>query len=108
MFGDLKSRTSIKADFIENDRNLCFRISTDEVDLPLPCTSMYHGSNRFGEYLLDLCKAVNLRIVNGQMHFDKSIGRVTCTTHNGESVVDYLFTSQSKFCRTVRFLYSRI
>ena len=58
---------------------------------------MDRGSNQFSEFLLDLCKAVNLRIVNGRLFNDKSIGRVTCTMHNGESVVDYLLTSHENF-----------
>ena len=44
-----------------------------------------------------MCKAVSLRIVNGRLCNDKSIGKVTCYTHNGESVVDYLLTSQANF-----------
>ena len=58
---------------------------------------MDRGTNRFGENLIELCKAVNMRIVNGRLHKDRSIGRMTCYTHNGESVVDYVLTSQTNF-----------
>ena len=58
---------------------------------------MDRGNNRFGEALLDLCKATNMRIVNCRLLKDHSIGDVTCYTHNGESVVDYVVTSLRNF-----------
>ena len=58
---------------------------------------MDRGTNRFGESLLDLCKATGMRIVNGRLFKDQSVGRVTCYTHNGESVVDYVITSLRNF-----------
>ena len=97
MCGDFNSRTSNKADYVENDRILGFQDDSEDIDIPLQRFSMDRGSNRFGEFLLDLCKAANVRIVNGRLFNDKSIGRVTCTTHNGESVVDYLLTSHENF-----------
>lgn len=97
LLGDLNSRTSIKSDYIENDRLIPSRDFENEADLPMPRFSMDRGTNRFGEYLLEMCKAVNMRIVNGRIHKDHSIGRMTCFTHNGESVVDYVLTTQSNF-----------
>ena len=38
-----------------------------------------------------------MRIVNGRLFKDQSAGQVTCYTHNGESVVDYVITSSSTF-----------
>ena len=64
---------------------------------------MEHGANRFGDFLLDVCKAVNMRIVNGLLFNDKAIGKFTCTMHNGESVVDYLLTSQEDFTKLLHF-----
>ena len=97
LLGDLNCRTSIKSDFIENDRHIPSRDVNTEIDTPLQRYSMDRGTNRFGENLLELCKAVNMRIVNGRLHKDRSIGRMTCYTHNGESVVDYVLTSQINF-----------
>ena len=51
--------------------------------------------NRFGDYLLDLCKAAGMRIVNGRIF--PNTDKMTCFTHNGESVVDYLITSENNF-----------
>ena len=35
--------------------------------------------------------------MNGRLFKDQSVGRVTCYTHNGESVVDYVITSLRNF-----------
>ena len=67
------------------------------VDPHLPRASCDFGSNRFGDHLLDLCKSSNFRVVNGRLYGDKDIGKFTCMTYNGESVVDYLVTSQVNF-----------
>ena len=85
---DFNSRTSNKPDYIENDRILSFADS-NQTDTPLPRALMDPGSNRFREYPFDLCKALKMRIVNGRLFKDKSASQVTCTTYNGESVVDY-------------------
>ena len=97
LLGDLNSRTSTKSDFIDNDRPIDIQYDENEVDTPIPRSSMDKGSNRFGDSLLDICKSVNMRIVNGRLHNDKSVGRLTCYTHNGESVVDYVLTEPLNF-----------
>ena len=51
--------------------------------------------NRFGDHLLDLCKATEMRIVNGRIF--PNTDKMTCFTHNGESVVDYLISSENNF-----------
>jgi exonuclease III len=94
--GDANARTGHKADFIVNDRNLC-DIDFLEIDTPLQRSACDRGSNRFGDYLLDLCKSTNIRIVNGRLFKDKGIGKLTCYTNNGESTVDYLLTSYKHF-----------
>ena len=45
--------------------------------------------------LLDLCKATNLRIVNGRL-FENS-DKMTCYTHNGESMIHYILTKSKHF-----------
>ena len=90
LLGDLSSRTSTKSDFIDNDRPINTQHGENEVDTPILRSSLDKGSNRFGDSLLDICKWVNTRIVNGRSHNDKSVGRMTCYTHNSEIVVDYV------------------
>ena len=84
LLGDLNCRTSIKSDFIENDRHI---LSRDRH----ASQAIFNGPKN--QSFWGLCKAVNLRIVNGRLHKD----RMTCYTHNGESVVDYVLTSQINF-----------
>ena len=96
LIGDLNSRVGKKCDFIDHDSTL--PDMDDDMfspDAPLRRLSIDCVSNRFGDYLLDLCKATEMRIVNGRIfeHTDK----MTCFTHNGESVVDYLITCENNF-----------
>ena len=57
--------------------------------------SLDRGSNRFGDCLLDLCKSFNIKLLNGRLF--PNTDKMTCFTANGESVVDYVVTSQNNF-----------
>ena len=48
--------------------------------------------NESGKRLLDLCKATNLRILNGRLFKDKGIGEYTRSENNGNSFVDYILS----------------
>ena len=89
--GDANARTGHKADFIDNDRSLG-DFDLFEIDTPLQRAACDLGTNRFGDYLLDVFKSTNIRNVNGRLFQDKGVGKLTCFTHNGESTVDYLLT----------------
>ena len=94
--GDMNSRVGNKCDYIQNDIPL--ECEVDNCTLPPPPRkSSDFRSNRFGEYLLDLCKSTNSRLVNGRLYADRDIGKKTCITHNGQSTVDYLLTSAENF-----------
>ena len=58
-----------------NDGLINFRNDVGQVDTPMPRFSLVKGSNRLGDSLLNLCKASNMRIVNGRLHKDKGLGR---------------------------------
>ena len=49
-------------------------------------------TNKYGDNLLSLCKAVPLRICNGRKLGD-ILGNFTCFTSNGQSCVDYCLSS---------------
>ena len=49
-------------------------------------------TNKYGDNLLSLCKAVPLRICNGRKLGD-ILGSFTCFTSNGQSCVDYCLAS---------------
>ena len=78
----------------END-GIVGRDGVPYIDLPSPRASQDCKSNRFGEYLLDLCNATELRIVNGRLLDDQ--GKISCMTYNGQSLVDYIFTHYQNF-----------
>ena len=45
----------------------------------------------------------DLKIVNGRVGRDKSIGKFTCHTCNGKSTIDYVIASMSMFPKFVDF-----
>ena len=49
--------------------------------------------NKNGKNLISLCKSFNLRILNSRFGSDKGVGRYTCHTPRGESLVDYVLVS---------------
>ena len=81
--GDTNSRTGNKADYIENDRYIS---DTDfdtvpDIETLIPRSTCDLTTNRFGDNLLDICKATNIRIVNGRLHNDQNIGKKTAHTN---------------------------
>ena len=101
LLGDLNSRIGRKCDYIENDEgiDLEFEYISGTTE---PWNPMDRTLNRYGEYLLQLCKAVNIQCHNGRSELDTE-GRFTCMTHAGESVVDYLLTSYGNFTSIKEF-----
>ena len=96
LIGDLNSRVGKRCDFIDHDSILPdFDYYIFSLDTPLKRLSMDSLVNRFGDHLLDLCKATEMRIVNGRIF--RNTDKMTCFTHNGESVVDYLISSENNF-----------
>jgi hypothetical protein len=53
------------------------------------------STNNNGECLIELCKNVDLKIVNGRVGHGEGIGYFTCHTPNENSVIDYAITSTS-------------
>ena len=96
LLGDLNSRIGNKLDYVDNDGPLpeCDFLDTD---YRIPRVTSDRGTNKYGDLLIDLCKSVNMRIVNGRFGTDKKLGKITCFTHNGESTVDYLITEHENF-----------
>ena len=96
MIGDLNSRTGRKYDFIANDSILHdLEDNSIQADTPLRRLSKDSLSKKFGDCLLDLCKANEMRIVNGSIFCNTD--KMTCFTPNGESLVDYIVTGEYNF-----------
>ena len=105
-FGDYNARTHNKPDYI---------LSEDNTDIPVPLEiyepdtigtvprlNLDTVTNKYGDNLLRLCKAVPLRICNGRKLGD-ILGSFTCITANGQSCVDYCLASP-KLYNNVRTL----
>ena len=102
--GDFNARTADKPDYVELD-NITY--------LPLPenytaDTNTKRASQdakapvtEYGHKLLNLCIATGLRIMNGRLGSDKDVGKFTCQTTNGASVVDYILGSELMFSDTI-------
>ena len=55
-----------------------------------PRVSMDKIVNSSGQMLIDTCIATGLRILNGRLGLDEGIGKTTCNTCRGRSIVDYI------------------
>ena len=92
--GDFNARTNIDDDIIKPDKfddivilpelNIQCRNSEDKV-----------SSDQRGKELVELCKSLNLVILNGMKTGDL-FGKCSSFQWNGASVVDYVLTSPSK------------
>ena len=95
-FGDYNARTGLKLDYLEAEDNTDIPIPLDiyETDImnEFPRQNIDVGTNKYGDNLLSLCKAVPLRICNGRKLGD-IFGSYTCYTPNGQSCVDYCLVS---------------
>ena len=96
--GDFNARVGERADYVENESLLNFELLPDDYveDNGLPRISCDKVVNENGRYLLDLCKATGLRILNGRKDYD-SQGHFTCITSQGSSVIDLILCRKEMF-----------
>jgi hypothetical protein len=89
--GDFNARTSNNTDFVESDK---FDTET-EIQQPhiIPRNSKDKFIDGRGRELLDLCKSLDLNILNGRNSGD-IFGDFTSFQWNGNSLIDYVITSQ--------------
>ena len=113
ILGDFNSRTGVLDDFLDLENLLSFEAGLDAscndfnsrqaLECLGLCTkrfSMDTSTNNNGYKLIELCKTLDLHIVNGRFGNDKGIGRVTC---DNTSVVDYVIVSAELFPQIVDF-----
>ena len=93
--GDLNAKTGILEDTISPDKSdELFELSLNK---PPPMRNSQDSAVNFrGNELVDMCKSLDLNIVNGRKTGDL-FGSYTCFQWNGSSVVDYLIVSSSVF-----------
>lgn len=97
ILGDLNARTGKSNDTISKDghnyipndsSNMCIETS--------PRNNFDSVLNSHGKRLLEICKTLDLKILNGRTNGD-SFGRFTYYSRNGDSTVDYIITDQFLF-----------
>lgn len=96
--GDINARTSTLPDFDVTEEVQDYGNLNPIPDLPIPDRANRDKVvNDRGFQLLELCKALKMRILNGRVGKDCGIGEFTCITFNGRSVNDYVIVSESLF-----------
>jgi hypothetical protein len=99
--GDLNAWTGIDSDTIHSDKyDDNFHISNK--DAPPKRNSKHKATNKRGIELLDMCKSLELNILNGRTVGDP-FGDFTSFQAKGSSVVDYLITSNSLISEIATF-----
>lgn len=88
---DVNAQTALAPDYIMDD----FIAPENDIELYM-CDKVLkrypedNAKNSFGTMLLDMCKSLKLRIVNGRLHSDAKVGKSTCEMEMGGSVIDYM------------------
>ena len=97
ILGDFNARTGNYKDYIENDgHNFIQHDLSAQMQKLSPRKSFDNTINNHGKWLLELCKAFNMRILNGRINGD-SFGQPTSHKCLGVSVVDYAIISHELF-----------
>ena len=99
--GDFNARTSNDIDFIQPDKYDDTNNQIETLNMPLR-NSQDKISDGRGKELLDLCKSLDLTIINGRKTGDP-FGAPTSFQWNGNSVIDYAISSQTLFSQIITF-----
>ena len=102
LLGDFNARTGNNEDVVTKEGSKFINNDCSETSYhPSPRNTFDNLTNSNGKTLLDLCKAFDLKILNGRCIGD-SFGHETYHGKNGGSTVDYIITDQS-FMRYVKY-----
>ena len=95
LMGDFNARTGTTSDFeLICDHDELF-IDNDPYIIYFEKEDIFHRKNkdkhmnRNGKKLIDFCKMSDMKILNGRIGKDKSLGNFTCYTTRGSSTIDY-------------------
>ena len=92
LVGDFNARTNKYPDSVNYDSDTIIPIYHND-NIPNRMSQDKVIDNR-GKHLLEICVQSHLRILNGRCLGD-TLGKYTCHTYNGSSVVDYSIISES-------------
>ena len=106
LFGDFNARSGLLDDFVEVDHHIARHILDTDTEMilnknnlemlgfPYKRFSEDKFCNNYGRRLIDLCKSLDVHIVNGRIGLDSYIGKATC---KGVSLVDYVICNPEVF-----------
>ena len=104
LMGDFNSRTGKYSDTVSQEGNdIIDNDQSKSAFEPVQRNSFDNVLNSHGKQLLDICKNLDLRIVNGRVNGD-NLGRPTFHGRNGASVIDYIICDQSTFLNITGFV----
>ena len=105
--GDFNSRTGNLDDFVTIEDHVLRTINLDNIeedifssknDLESKCFEINRFNkdnicNNNGKQLIEVCRAADIKMVNGRFGNDHKIGNNTCHKPNGSSAIDYFIVS---------------
>ena len=104
LIGDFNSRTGKYSDTVSQEGNNV--ISNDQSESafqPIQRNSFHNVINSHWKRLLEICKNLDLRKVNGRANGD-TLGRPTFHGKNGTSVIDYVICDQCTLLNVTNFI----
>ena len=104
LMGDFNSRTGKYSDTVSQEGNsIITNDQSESAFQPAQRNSFDNLLNSHGKKLLEICKNLDLRIVNGRVNGD-TLGRPTFHGKNGTSVIDYIICDQCTFLNVANFV----
>ena len=104
LMGDFNSRTGKYSDTVSQEGNsIITNDQSESAFQPAQRNSFHNVLNSNGKKLLETCKNLDLRIVNGSVNGD-TLGRPTFHGKNGTSVIDYIICDQCTFLNVANFV----
>lgn len=117
MVGDFNARTGLLDDFLDIDERVAelsglnkedelfnSRAKMEDLGLTTGRYSLDRQVNNTGRKLIEFCRSLDLKMVNGRFGCDKGVGNFTCHKNVGESLVDYVLMSPQLMPRVNNFL----
>ena len=104
---DFNCRVAERPDYVENENEFINDLLPDGYvsDDILPRKSQDKTVNEYGRSLLGFCKASGLRILNGRLGVDGSVGKYRCTHVQGSSVIDMVLNTHCLiFLTTLKYM----
>ena len=109
--GDLNAHTGIMLDFVPRGEHADIPNdilpNNEHLLAAAPARALHDrdAPNAFGKQLIAVCQDASLLILNGRVDGDAS-GQLTCHTHNGSSLVDYIINISH--CKSLHLCFATL